>query len=252
VEADDMTLSGDHLAACRLRDAAALTLAVTSGATDAISFLALGGAFTSVMTGNLVLLGVSLGYTDSGLSRQIGAAVVGYIAGCAIGARITGTPVHGEPVWPTAVTRGLAVEAVLFVMYAAGWWAVGGRPGGAAEAGLLGLSALALGIQSASVRRFGVTGLSTTYLTGTLTTLVIRLASGGRFRNVARNLLLLLALLAGAAVAAALLALHAFALVPLVQLIPLGMVVVVALAAVARQSGAQRRGVRGGSVEEKN
>jgi len=153
-----MTPSGDHLVACRLRDAAALTLAVTSGATDAISFLALGGAFTSVMTGNLVLLGVSLGHTDSGLARQIGAAVVGYVAGCALGARITGTPVDGEPVWPPAVTRGLAVEAGLFVMYAAGWWAVGGRPGGAAEVGLLGLSALALGIQSASVRRFGVTG----------------------------------------------------------------------------------------------
>ena len=236
-----MTPSGDHLVANRLRDAAALTLAVTSGATDAISFLALGGAFTSVMTGNLVLLGVSLGNADGGLARQIGAAVVGYVAGCAIGARITGTPVDDEPVWPPAVTRGLAVEAGLFVMYAAGWWAVGGRPGGAAEVGLLGLSALALGIQSASVRRFGVTGLSTTYLTGTLTTLVIRLANGGRLRNVARNLLLLLALLAGAAVAAALLALHAFALVPLVQLVPLGIVVVAASATVARQERAQRR-----------
>lgn len=236
-----MTPSGDHLVANRLRDAAALTLAITSGATDAISFLALGGAFTSVMTGNLVLLGVSLGHTDGVLARQIGAAVVGYVAGCAIGARITGTPVDGEPVWPPAVTRGLAVEAGLFVMYAAGWWAVGGRPDGAAEVGLLGLSALALGIQSASVRRFGVTGLSTTYLTGTLTTLVIRLANGERFRNVARNLLLLLALLAGAAVAAALLALHAVALVPLVQVTPLGLVVVAALATVARRERAQRR-----------
>jgi Protein of unknown function (DUF1275) len=34
------------------------TLAPRSGATDAICFLALGSAFTSVVTGNLVLLGI--------------------------------------------------------------------------------------------------------------------------------------------------------------------------------------------------
>jgi uncharacterized membrane protein YoaK (UPF0700 family) len=197
LEGDDITAPANAMR--RLRDAAAITLAVTSGATDAISFLTLGGAFTSVMTGNLVLLGVSIGHPNGGLARQIAVALLGYIAGCAAGACITGSPVHGEPVWPASVTRGFAVEASLFVVYAAGWWSVGGRPTGPVTAGLLGLSALALGIQSSTVKRFGVSGLSTTYLTATMTTLVIRLASGGRLRDVARHVFLLVALLVGAA-----------------------------------------------------
>jgi uncharacterized membrane protein YoaK (UPF0700 family) len=215
----------------RIRDAACIILAITSGATDAISFLTLGGAFTSVMTGNLVLLGVSIGHADGGLARQIAIAAVGYIGGCAIGARVAGTAAPGEPVWPRAVTRGLLVEASLFLAYTLGWFSVGGRPLGLAAAGLLGLSALALGIQSATVTRFGVPGLSTTYLTGALTTLVIRLATGGRFRDVAHHLSLLVALVCGAAVAALLLALHARAFASLVPLVPLFVALSMAVAA---------------------
>jgi hypothetical protein len=76
--------------------------------------------------------------------------------------------------------------------------------------------------------------LSTTYLTGTLTTLVTSLASGGRFRDVARQLALLVALVTGAATAGLLLALHATEFLPLVQLAPLG--VVVSMAGAARSS----------------
>ena len=86
--------SEEHVVARRVRDVAAVILAITSGATDAIAFLALGGAFTSVMTGNLVLLGISLGQADAALGRQIAVAVIGYIAGCYIGARITGALAH--------------------------------------------------------------------------------------------------------------------------------------------------------------
>jgi uncharacterized membrane protein YoaK (UPF0700 family) len=163
-------------------------------------------------------------------------AIVGYIAGCAGGARISGIPADSDPVWPPAVTWGLGVEAGLFLLSASGWCAVGGRPRGLVTAGLLGLSALALGIQSSTVKRFGESGPSTTYLTGTLTTLVIRLATGGRFRDVTRHLCLLLALLTGAAAATTLLALNAFAFVPLMQLVPLAAVIVVATTAARRHT----------------
>lgn len=205
----------------RFRDVAAVTLAVTSGATDAVAFLKLGGAFTSVMTGNLVLLGISLGHADGSLAGQIGFAVVGYIGGCAVGIRVVGRHGRGDPVWPPGVTRGLAVETVFFVAYAAGWWAVGGHPAWPTTAGLLAIAAFALGVQSAAVNRFGVSGLSTTYLTGTLTTLVTRLAGWGRFLDVTRHLALLVALVAGAAMAALLLKLHAVGFIPLLQLVPL-------------------------------
>jgi uncharacterized membrane protein YoaK (UPF0700 family) len=197
-----------------------VALAVTSGASDAISFLVLGGAFSSVMTGNLVLLGISAGHADGGLARQIAVAVVGYIAGCAVGARIAGTATPDDPVWPPAVARGLAVETCLFAVYAVGWWAVNARPVGAMAAALLALGSLALGIQSSTVRRFGVSGLSTTYLTGTLTTLVVSLASGHRFRDVARHTIILAGLVCGAALAA-ILTQHAARFAALIPLAPL-------------------------------
>jgi uncharacterized membrane protein YoaK (UPF0700 family) len=226
----------------RIRDAACVTLAITSGATDAISFLTLGGAFTSVMTGNLVLLGISVGGADGRLARQVGVALAGYITGCAVGARITGAAAPAEPPWPWAVTRGLLIEVSLFAVYAVGWWHAGGRPVGLMAAGLLGLSALALGMQSSTVRRFGASGLSTTYLTGTLTTLVISLATGGRLRGVARHLSLLVALVSGAATAALLLLVHARVFAVLVPLVPLG--VVLALAAAAQATVPKETGRR--------
>lgn len=211
-----------------MRDAAAVTLAVTSGATDALAFLTLGGAFTSVMTGNLVLLGISVGQRDAHLAGQIVLAVVGYIAGCAAGARIAGNPRPDDPTWPSSVTRTLVVETVLFVGYAAAWWVAGANPDGAMKPALLAVCAFALGIQSSAVRRFGVAGLSTTYLTGTLTTLVFEVASGARLRDLTRHLGVLVALVIGAVLAAMLLGLHAGVYAPIVQLLPLAVVLVMA------------------------
>ena len=211
----------------RLRDAAALALGVTSGATDAISFILFGGAFTSVMTGNLVLLGISVAHAEGAAARQVAVAIIGYIAGCAAGSRIAGTASPGDPVWPPAIARGIGVEACLFVVYAAGYRATDARPSGAVAAGLLGLSAIALGIQSSTVRRFGEGGLSTTYLTGTLTTLVISLSTGHRLRDVSRHLLILIALVCGAALAVLLLQ-HVPEFVPFTQLVPLSIVLAVA------------------------
>jgi uncharacterized membrane protein YoaK (UPF0700 family) len=166
------------------------------------------------------------------LAGTIAVAMVGYIAGCALGARIAGTANADDPIWPPAVTRAVAIEASIFVLYAAWWWATDSRPGGGIALGLLAVSAVALGIQSATVQRFRVSGLCTTYLTGTLTTLVIRLATGHRFRDVQHHLLLLVGLVGGAALAALLL-LRAPVLAPLMQLVP--------LAVVLRIAGWQRR-----------
>ena len=236
----------------RIRTGAAVALAVTSGATDALAFLALGGAFTSVMTGNLVLLGISLGQRDPRLAEQIALAVIGYVIGCAVGARIAGKSRDDDPAWPSAVTKALVVEAALFVVYAVGWWTFGTHPGATSKALLLGVCAVALGVQSAAVRRFGVSGLSTTYLTGTLTTLVIGLANGERLRNVAHHLGLLIALVAGAVIAALFLRLDAGDYVPIVQLGPLAVVLV--MACLARSAGgsetAEEVSVLGGTTAD--
>src|SRR3954463_4410217 len=98
----------------RLRQTLVVTLAVVSGATDTIGLLALGGAFTSVMTGNMVLLGVAASSADGTLAASSGFAIPAFCAGAALGARLAGSAQKGDRVWPRPVTVALAVE-FLFV-----------------------------------------------------------------------------------------------------------------------------------------
>src|SRR4051794_17248311 len=208
----------------RLRQTLVVTLAVVSGATDAIGLLALGGAFTSVMTGNMVLLGVAASSADGSLAASSGLAILAFCAGAALGARLAGTPRAGDSLWPRPVTVALAVELAFFVAYAVGWWTSGGAPGTGLALALLLCTAVGLGIQSSTVQRFGVSGMSTTYLTGTLTTVVIRLATGRGVREVWHSIEILLGLIAGAA-AGALLVLNLPLVAPVLQLGALGAVV---------------------------
>jgi uncharacterized membrane protein YoaK (UPF0700 family) len=201
----------------RARDVAAVLLAFVSGSTDAIGFLALGGTFTSVMTGNLVLLGTAAARGNGEIAGHASAAIAAFVLGCAAGTRIAGTPQPEDGVWPRAVTRALAVELAFLSVYAILWWANGSAPSGSLQAGLLAVNAFALGLQSSTIQRFGVSGLSTTYMTGTLTTLVIRVTSGQPLRDVSHSGSLLVALVAGAAAGAALV-LHVPVLSPLLQL----------------------------------
>jgi uncharacterized membrane protein YoaK (UPF0700 family) len=230
---DDAAAALHQRRALRLRQSLVVTLAVVSGATDAIGLLALGGAFTSVMTGNLVLLGVSASSADGVLAVAAGGAILAFCAGAALGARLAGNPVAGDRIWPRAVTVGLAVELAFISAYAVGWWVTGGSPDDAVALVLLLCTALALGIQSSTVQRFGVSGMSTTYLTGTLTTVVIRLAGGRRVREVWHSIEILLGLVAGAA-AGGLLILVAPLFAPVLQLVALGGVVLVAAAVAHR------------------
>jgi len=224
----------DADALARWRQRLVVLLTVNAGATDAIGFLALGGAFTSVMTGNLVLFGISIGHADRSLAGHILTAIVCYVVGCVVGARIAGTAEPGQAVWPRHVTRALTFEFALFAAVAVGWWASGCKPGESLQLVLLGADALALGVQGSSVQRFGVSGLSTTYMTGTLTTMVVHLTSGGEVRRALPALQLLLGLVAGAIIAALLVA-HASYLVPLAQLVPVGIVLAGAVAVMHRE-----------------
>jgi hypothetical protein len=81
---------------------------------------------------------------------------------------------------------------------------------------LLGLGAIALGIQSSAMQRFGA-GLNTTFLSGSLTLLVGQLATGHRFRDIRHHLVVLVGLVSGGSLAA-LLVLHAPMFAPVVQL----------------------------------
>ncbi len=202
-----------------------VVLAVTSGATDAIGFLALGSAFTSVMTGNMVLLGVGTAAADGLLVISCVVAILSFVIGAAIGARVAGSPATGDSLWPRPVTVALYVELALFAIFATCWWILGSAPDTDWLFPLLGLNAAALGMQSSAIQRFGVSGLSTTYLTGTLTTVVGRLIGGHGLRKVAHSLSILLGLIVGAGIGTVLVGLAPVA-VPAVQLLTLAAVLV--------------------------
>lgn len=176
-----------------------LVLAVNSGVTDAIGVLALGGAFTSVMTGNMVLAGLGAATGEVALALLAAAAIVCFSLGCALGARVAGTPQPDDPVWPRPICTALLVQLVVTAGFAVGWWVTGGDPDEGWALVFLVVNALGLGLQSSAVQRLGQSGLSTTYLTGTLTTMVVRLATGHRLGAVSTSLQILLALVAGAA-----------------------------------------------------
>ena len=209
----------------RRRDRYVVVLAVFSGATDAFGYFGLGGSFTSVMTGNMVLLGVAAASRDGALAVHVLTAIIAYIAGTIAGARIAGEPDPADPVWPARVTVALAVELALSLATGTAWLVTGAAPAGAVQLALLATSAAGLGIQSAAIGRFGVSGLSTTYLTGTLTTLFAGLAAGRPIKVMRRSVFVLLGLVAGAA-ASTLLLTHVRILAPIIPFVLLATVVI--------------------------
>jgi uncharacterized membrane protein YoaK (UPF0700 family) len=220
----DLTTPQTRAAANRKRALLVVVLALTSGATDAIGFLALGSAFTSVMTGNMVLLGVGAADRDLTLVLSCTVAIMSFVAGAAIGAWVAGNPRTGDCLWPSAVTRALYIQLALFLVFAGCWWAIGSTPNVQWLLPMLGLNAAALGLQSSAIQRFGVSGLSTTYLTGTLTTVVIKLIGGQGLRKVGHSLTILFGLITGAAIGTVLVEFVPVA-VPIVQLVTLGAVI---------------------------
>lgn len=183
-------------------------LAFGAGTVDGISFLGLGSVFTANMTGNLVLLGVAVGRGASSEVVRSAAAFTAFVVGVFGASRIVDRSAKRRP-WPTGVTVALAVEAVAQSALLAGWLASAGRPGIPLEAVLTATSGLAMGLQSGAVIALGVVGISTTYVTGTLTGLIGELATAtGSRRDWARRAGLVAAILVGAA-CSGLLVLHA-------------------------------------------
>ena len=203
VIADQAAVAGSHLQLlARRRHALVVVLTFLTGAADATGFLVLGGAFSSVMTGNMVLLGLSAGHAEAALAVNSGAAIVSYIIGVLIGAHIAGSARSDDPVWPPQVTRALRAELLILIVFLVIWEFSEGNRSATVARLLLMLAAASLGLQGSAVQRFGVPGLSSTYLTGTLTTLIGGMAARKSLRTLLPGAQVLLALIVGAAVGA--------------------------------------------------
>ena len=209
------------------RDSLVVLLTLTTGAVDVTSFLALGNVFSSVVTGDMVLLGAAAGTGRPELAVHSGVALAGYLAGVMAGAPLAARRHHASRTWPPSVTITLAVELVILVAFSVGWELAGTHPSGGGQLALVAVLAAAMGLQAAAVRRLGQ--MSTTYLTSTLTALVAGLVTGSKPDGMARSLGVLATLILGAVIASILLE-EARAWVPLVILVPLGLVIVASVA----------------------
>ena len=210
-----------------MRDSLVVLLTLTTGAVDVTSFLALGNVFSSVVTGDLVLLGAAAGTGRPELAVHSGVALAGYVAGVMAGAPLAGRRHHAAGTWPPSVTITLAVELVILAAFSVGWELAGTHPSGGGQLALVAVLAAAMGLQAAAVRRLGQ--MSTTYLTSTLTALIAGLVTGGKPDGMARSMGVLATLIIGA-IAASILLEQARAWLPLVILLPLGLVIVASVA----------------------
>jgi uncharacterized membrane protein YoaK (UPF0700 family) len=216
---------GSRHPAVRVRDSLVVVLALTSGAIDAVTFVRLGTVFSSVITGNLALLGLAVGERQGGLAVNSGLALAAYAAGVLAGGALAGPLEGGQPVWPRRTTMTMAAELVVLAGFSAGWLAAGGHPSGAGRLALLALSAAAMGMQSAAVRLLGQ--MSTTYLTSTLIGILQSLAVRRAPQDWQRSTGVLIAFVAGAALGVAG-AGASPALVPVAVMLPLAVVVLCA------------------------
>jgi uncharacterized membrane protein YoaK (UPF0700 family) len=169
------------------RDALVVLLTAAAGATNVLSLTALGGVPASIMTANLVLVGLSITHREGALGWHAGAALAGFVVAVFLTSRLIRAQDKDvddakRSVWPRPVTVVIAAEALPLIGVAVGWGLTAGRPTGATQLALCTTAAFAMGMQSAAVRAVGVAGLSSTFFTGTLTDTIRELAGPGPFR----------------------------------------------------------------------
>jgi len=210
-----------------------LLLTAATGLVDAVSFLGLGHVFTANMTGNVVLLGFACvgtpGFSAPRSLTAIAAFLIGALIGGCIAARVA--PISGSR-WAMAA---FGSEAIFLLGATAA--SVGHRgPVGEVSRlyGLIVLTALAMGVRNATVRKLAIPDLTTTVLTLTITGLAADSSlAGGTSPRWQRRVLSIVSMFIGAASGAFLLR-HSLAL-------PLGIATVAAVCSIAASYGAQEK-----------
>jgi uncharacterized membrane protein YoaK (UPF0700 family) len=148
----------------------ALVLTTLAGAVDGAGFLGLGQQFVANQTGNAVLLAVALSGELTGRSDGLSAVGPLYsLAGFAVGAVAASLATRRHVLTSFGVPVLLVAEVALL--------ALAGLAGSTELA--IGLAAFAMGVQSIHAARIGLSGVTTTVLTGTLIALSVNL-SGDR------------------------------------------------------------------------
>ena len=143
-----------------------------AGCVDAIVYIA-AHVFTANMTGNAVLLGISLGSNISAATIRSLVALITFIAGIVLGAFLVWDEEKGIP-W-RRIRIAVLVEAFVLALFAAVFLMPVSLHSEGTIAALIVLSAFAMGMQSAIVKCLNLPGIATTYITGTMTSLMSNL-----------------------------------------------------------------------------
>src|SRR5262245_19970579 len=146
-----------------------MALTFVTGLVDAVSFLGLGRVFTANMTGNVVFLGfAAAGAPGLSIARSLtslGAFAVGAVIGGRLGVGLTVTSSRRS-----LLAAGLAETALLLLaaLVSVGFNVETAPPWTRLYAVIV-LTAVAMGLRNAVVRRLAVPDLTTTVLTLTVT-----------------------------------------------------------------------------------
>jgi uncharacterized membrane protein YoaK (UPF0700 family) len=186
-----------------LLPAALMALTFVTGIIDAVSFLGLGRVLTAPMTGNVLFLAFAVaGAPGFSIARTL-TSMIAFLVGASLGGRLG--------VWMATATRRrwlLTVsvsEAVL--LFAAAVASIEFDMGRATPLShlyaVIVLTAVAMGLQTATVRRLAVPDLTTTVLTMTLTGVAADSSlAGGNNPQLGRRVASVLLMFAGAAIGA--------------------------------------------------
>ncbi|MDR6973558.1 uncharacterized membrane protein YoaK (UPF0700 family) [Streptomyces sp. 3330] len=153
-----------------------LALTVVSGLIDAVSYLGLGHVFTANMTGNVVVLGFAAAGAPGFSVPHTATSLACFLVGAAVGGRTSRRLGAGSRRRWTRMT--LAAEAALVAVSAAVAFAAPDHAPVTVYS-VIALTAFAMGLRNATVRKLGVADLTTTVLTMTLTGLASDSRAGG-------------------------------------------------------------------------
>ena len=167
-----MKINGNEHMNNRRQSVLILFLVWVAGSVDALSYLGLGKVFTANMTGNAVLLGISIAQGQMAAALRSLFALVGFAVGVAAGTLIVKR--KGSMIgWTPAVIAALCVELAVLTCLMTAWHFLNSlRHEEAVLHLLIVFSSTAMGIQTATVAHLRLPGIVTTYITGTLATLV--------------------------------------------------------------------------------
>jgi uncharacterized membrane protein YoaK (UPF0700 family) len=182
---------------------ALMTLTVVTGLIDAVSFLELGHIFTANMTGNIVFLGFAAGGAPGVSAARSLTALAAFAGGSVCGGRLTAIGQRtaiGHLLLATCLETVLIAAAAIAAMFA------GREMPRAIAYSVIVLTAVAMGLRNAVVRKLAVPDLTTTVLTMTVTGLSAdSRPAGGSAPRAGRRALSVVAMLSGAFVGAVLL-----------------------------------------------